>query len=132
MLPVIIGILSGILVIVTISLMKGMDKATLYGLVLSAIGFLYVGYTWSDLQALIINSFQALVFFFLAYFGIRKSLFFLVAGYFLHGAWDLIYHFFPGASLIPPHYDLFCLSIDFTMGFYLLRSKYTGDRTPIL
>jgi hypothetical protein len=44
----------------------------------------------------------------------------LAAGYFLHGCWDALYDFFKVPGLIPPHYDLFCLSLDFTIALYLL------------
>lgn len=114
----IIGVVSGIVSIITIALLR-LDKPIMYGLILSGIGFLYVGFTWTDLQSLITNCIQALVFVFLAYLGVKKNLYFLIAGYFLHGLWDMLYDllFLPG--LIPPHYDWFCLTIDFTMGLYL-------------
>ncbi len=118
-----IGILSGLLVILTIALLKRLDKPVIYGLILSGIGFLYVGYTWVNLESLVINAAQAIFFLFLAYFGIKKNIYILVAGYFLHGCWDLLYDLFPTTNLIPPHYDLFCLSIDFTIGFYLLLAR---------
>jgi len=121
---VIIGILSGLFTILAIGLFKSLDKPVMYALVLSGIGFLYVGFTWSDLRSLIMTAVQALLFLFIAYFGVRKSINFLIAGYFLHGSWDLLYDLFPATKLIPPHYDLFCLSIDFTIGFYLLLLKY--------
>jgi hypothetical protein len=131
MTAVIIGALSGLLTIMTIGILKLMDKPTIYGLVLSGIGFLYVGFTWTDLQALIVNAVQALFFLFLAYFGVKKSVYILSAGYFLHGIWDLIYNLFSASVLIPPHYDLFCLSIDFTIGFALLVIKYRDDKKLI-
>jgi len=120
MLPVIIGISSGLIVILLFVILKQFDKKIIYGLILSGIGFLYVGFAWTDLQALIINSIQAIVFLFLAYYGIKKNLYILAAGYFLHGSWDLAYHLFADSNLIPPQYDLFCLSIDFTIGIYIL------------
>ncbi len=128
MTAVVIGILSGLLIIMTFSILKRFDKPTIYGLILAGIGFLYVGFTWTDLTALIINAVQAIFFVLLAYFGIKKHLFFLIAGYFLHGTWDLAYDLFQKSDLIPPHYDLFCLSIDFTMGLYLLVLKYRNDK----
>ena len=48
----------------------------------------------------------------------------LAAGYFLHGIWDLAFGLWASSKLLPPHYDLFCLAIDFTMGLYLLLLKY--------
>jgi len=120
MIPVIIGIGAGLLTILIIALLRQVDKPIMYGLILSGIGFLYVGYTWSDTEALIINCVQALFFLFIAWYGIKRSLYILGGAYFLHGIWDLFYNLFPSASLLPPHYDLFCLSIDFTIGAYLL------------
>jgi hypothetical protein len=123
MTAIIIGVFSGLLVIASIAILKLLDKQTFYALVLAGIGFLYVGFTWSDTQALIINSIQASCFLLLSYFGIKKNINFLIAGYFLHGTWDLLYDLFPANGLMPPHYDLFCLSIDFTIGIYLLAIR---------
>jgi hypothetical protein len=123
MLPTIIGISSGLLVILFVSFMKQWDKTIIYGLILSGIGFLYVGFVWSDLQSLIVNTIQAIVFLVLAHYGIKKSITVLAIGYFLHGCWDIAYSIIKEPGLIPPHYDLFCLSIDFTMGAYILLYK---------
>ena len=132
MIPVIIGVSLGLLVILSLALFKRPDKQIIYGLILSGIGFLYVGFTWSDTSALVITAAQAILFVFIAWYGIKKNNYFLAAGYFLHGIWDLVYHLLPGASLIPPHYDLFCLSIDFTMGAYLLILKYRNAKAALL
>jgi hypothetical protein len=120
MTPIIIGIAGGLLLILVFIVLHQFDKKIIYGLTLSGIGFLYVGFTWTDLQALILTCCQAILFSFLAYYGIRKHMLILAAGYFLHGCWDMAYGFFNNGALIPPHYDLFCLSIDFTIGFYLV------------
>ena len=130
MFPTIIGFTAGIFIIFFFRLFKGVNEATLYGLLLSGIGFIYVGFTWSSFGALAVNLLQATVFIFLAYLGIKKNNRFLIAGYFLHGVWDLCYSLFVSSALIPPHYDWFCLTVDFTIGAYLfgrsvskLRSK---------
>ena len=115
----IIGILTGLAAIIFIALLKGFERMTMYGLTLTGIAFLYVGFTWSDPLSLGINVFQALIFVFLSYYGIKKSVSVLIAGYFLHGIWDLAYEYFLLPPLRPPHYDLFCLAVDFTMGLYL-------------
>ena len=120
MLPLIIGISSGLLIIVAFIILKHLDKKIIYGLILSGIGFLYVGFAWTDLHTLILNSIQATLFIFLGYYGIRKSVVILAGGYFLHGCWDIAYSFFSDPGLIPPHYDLFCSSLDFTIGLYLI------------
>ena len=120
----IIGISSGLFVIFVLSLFKSLDKKIMYGLILCGIGFLYVGYTWTDLTSLVITATQAVCFVFLAYFGMKRNSYLLAAGYFLHGLWDLGYDILTLPKLIPPHYDLFCLSIDFTMGAYLIVLTY--------
>lgn len=125
---VIIGITLGFFMILLFTFLNGFDKGIIYGLMLAGIGFLYVGYTWSNIQELIINIVQAIVFFLLAYYGIKKNLYILAIGYLLHGSWDLAYNLIPNEDLLPPHYDLFCWSIDFTIGFYLLAYKYNYDR----
>jgi|SRR5688500_17526876 len=124
MIPSIIGISSGIIIILLFHLLRQFDKSLIYGLILTGIGFIYVGFTWSDLKALIVNCVQAVLFLMLAYFGVKKSVYLLSSGYMLHGIWDLVYAFFAPPNLIPPQYDLFCLSIDFTMGLYLLFLGY--------
>lgn len=116
---IIIGIVSGLVSILFILLLKKMDKATIYAMILTGIGFLYVGYTWSDTISLVLNSIQAIGFLFISYFGI-KNMVLLALGFFLHGAWDLVYDVLPLPDLRPPHYDLFCLSIDWVMGIYLV------------
>ena len=116
----IIGISLALLVILLFTILKQFDKKLIYGLVLSGIGFLYVGFAWADIQAVAINSIQAIIFLLISYYGIKKNIHFLTAGFFLHGAWDMIYHFIQNSNLIPPHYDLFCISNDFTFGLYLL------------
>ena len=128
MIPVMIGIFSGLLIIILFALLKRMEKDIIYGLILSGIGFLYVGFTWSETNAFIITAVQAVFFLFLAWYGIKKGLVALAAGYFLHGIWDLAYDLFPASDLIPPHYDLFCLSIDFTIGFYLLLAWHRNKK----
>lgn len=130
--PIIIGISSGLFIIFLFILLKQLDKPLIYGLILCGIGFLYVGFAWSDTRALVINSAQAVLFVFVAYYGIKKYIAILAAGYFLHGIWDLLYHMFQNQRLIPPQYDLFCLSIDFTIGFYILTIKYNVVNKPDL
>jgi hypothetical protein len=120
MMPVIIGISSGLLTILVFVILRYFEKKIIYGLILSGIGFLYVGFVWTDGYALILNSVQAILFVFLAYFGIKKNIYILAAGYFLHGCWDIAYGFFNEPGLIPPHYDLFCSSLDFTICVYII------------
>ncbi|RAJ15724.1 DUF6010 family protein [Arenibacter echinorum] len=130
MIPITIGISSGLLIILLFSIVKQLDKKLVYGLILSGIGFLYVGFVWTDIQALVINAIQAVLFLFLAYYGIRKGVHILALGYFLHGCWDVAYNFFSNPGLIPPSYDMFCSSLDFTVSAYILvfNNQFTIKR----
>src|SRR5436189_3024305 len=120
MTPIIIGICSGLFTILLIGILKFLDRKVIYGLILSGIGFLYVGFVWTDVKALVVNAIQAILFLVLAYFGIKRSRNILAASYFLHGCWDMVYKLLATPGLIPPHYDWFCLSLDFTICIYLL------------
>lgn len=125
----IIGLLGGLATILLFTILKKFNKKIIYGLILACIGFLYVGFTWSDTNLFIINSLQAILFLFIAYFGIVKSINLLIAGYFLHGAWDFLFNYFINTPLMPPHYDWFCLTIDWVIGIYLfmIRKDLPGD-----
>jgi hypothetical protein len=132
MIPAIIGVSSGLLLIFLFIWLRQFDKKIIYGLVLCGIGFLYAGFAWSDTRAMIINSSQAILFVFIAYYGIKKHTAILAAGYFLHGTWDILYHLFQDSAMIPPRYDLFCLSIDFTIGIYLLLIRNSAVNKPYI
>jgi hypothetical protein len=129
MMALIIGIVSGILVIGSIRLLKNIDEQLMYGLILSAIGFLYVGFTWTDLPTFGFCCLQSIAFLFIAYYGSKKSLPLLAGGYCLHGIWDIAYNQVFSPKLIPPHYDLFCMSIDVTMGLYLFVMYYRNKKS---
>ncbi|MDB5021649.1 MAG: hypothetical protein JWQ28_2776 [Pedobacter sp.] len=129
---VIVGVTLGLVIIGMIALLKQLNKHIIYGLILCAIGFLYVGFTWTDRTSFIVCCLQAVVFLFIAYFGSQQRMMLLGAGYFLHGIWDLAYSQISSSGLIPPHYDLFCLAIDFTMGLYLIIIAYRQKTSATL
>jgi len=132
MTAIIIGISSGLLTIFLLALLKQLYKRLLYGLILAGIGFLYVGFVWTDLNQLVGNSIQAILFVFLAYYGVKRSIYILAAGYFLHGAWDLVYDLMASPGLIPPHYDWFCSTLDFTIGIYIVLFKRNFEMKKVL
>lgn len=128
-LALIIGLSLGIISILFSSLLKQLDEMAFYGLMLAAIGALYVGFTWTDTTSFIINCVQAFFFGTIAYLGIKKSMYFMAAGFVLHGAFDFVYSLFPLPDLRPPHYDVFCLSIDWVIGAYLFIIAYRQVNT---
>lgn len=123
-----IGISAGVSTVLIFAFFKRLDKDLFYSLILAGIGFLYVGYTWSEISALIMNLLQALFFLMLAYFGVKKNSYYLIAGYFLHVLWDFMYGHVGDPGLIPPDYDWFCSTYDFIIGFYLLILKVQMNR----
>lgn len=125
-----IGLSASLITILIFSLIKRFDKNTVYGLILMGIAFLYIGYTWTNIEVAIMSFLQALFFMPFAYSGIKKNVYFLVAGYFLHGIWDLVYPFFGNPDLLPPHYDYFCSTYDFVIAIYLLVLNYKTTRNP--
>jgi hypothetical protein len=127
---VFIGSVSGLITILIVVLFKRINRNIFYGLILSGIGFLYVGFTWTHFTLFTISILQALFFLLVAYIGSKGNLYFLAAGFLLHGIWDLIYPLFGNAGLLPPHYDLFCLTYDFILGFYLIIVIYRAGVHP--
>jgi len=119
-----IGLSSSLITILIFSFLKRFDKNTIYGLILMGIAFLYIGYTWTNLEVASMSFLQALFFLPFAYYGIKKNTYFLVAGYFLHGVWDLVYPFVGSPDLLPPDYDYFCLTYDFIVAIYLFIITY--------
>lgn len=123
-----IGLSSALLTILIVALFKRLDRNVFFGLILSGIGFLYVGYTWTSTTEFMMNILQAIFFLLLAYFGIKKNPYFLISGYIIHGLWDLIYGHIGTPALLPPDYDMFCMTYDLIIGFYLLFLHYPKDR----
>ncbi|MEO8713036.1 MAG: DUF6010 family protein [Parafilimonas sp.] len=128
-LALIIGITLGLISILFTGLLKQIDETIFYALLLAVIGALYVGYTWSDTPSFIINTIQCFFFGAIAYLGVKKSMYFLAAGFILHGAFDFVYSLFMSSDLLPPHYDWFCWSVDWVIGIYLFIIKYKQTKT---
>ncbi|MDX1943531.1 MAG: DUF6010 family protein [Saprospiraceae bacterium] len=126
---VLIGLSSSLITILIFTFLKRVDKNTVYGLILMGIGFLYIGYTWTEINTAMLSGLQALFFMSLAYFGIKKNYWFLVAGYFLHGIWDFLYPLFANSDLLPPNYDYFCFTYDVIVGIYLLVVNFQTKQT---
>lgn len=123
-----IGLGSSLFTILLFTVLKRVDKNSVYGLILLGIGFLYIGYTWTDIETAILSFLQAMFFMVLAYLGIKRSYWFLVAGYFLHGIWDMIYPLVANPDLLPPDYDYFFITYDFIVGFYLWILNYRAKQ----
>ncbi|MBV9961441.1 MAG: hypothetical protein JO072_04270 [Parafilimonas sp.] len=119
-----IGLSLGFISILFSCFLKRIDEKTFYGLMLASIGALYVGFSWSDTTYFLINCIQWSLFATLSYLGIKRSMYFMAAGFMLHGTFDLVYSLFRLPDLRPPHYDIFCWSIDWVIGVYLFIITY--------
>lgn len=119
------GTAAGLVIIFIAWMIKKIDRYSFYALTLCGIGFIYVGFTWRNTEELVISCIQAVLFLFFSYFGMKKGVVFLAIGFFLHGIWDLVFGICSSSGLVPPHYDIFCLTTDFTIGIYLLLSKFS-------
>ena len=86
-----IGISLGLVVILSIMLLNKLDKKVVYGLILSGIGWLYVGFTWSDPESFVITAIQAVIFLFVAYLRRKEE-------YVYHGS-RLFFTWFVGPGL---------------------------------
>ena len=117
MIATLIGISSSLITILIFYFLKRLDKSTIYGLILMGI------------EVAILSFLQASFFLVFAYAGIRTSPYFLVAGYFLHGVWDVVYPFIGSPDLLPPDYDYFCITYDFIVAFYLLLINYSKQQS---
>lgn len=129
MIATLIGLSSSLITILIFASLTRIDKNSIYALILAGIAFLYVGYTWTNFEIAVISFLQTLFFLLFAYLGIRKSGYYLVAGYFLHGVWDGVYPLLGSRDLLPPDYDYFCLTYDFIVAIYLSVITYHRQRT---
>ncbi len=127
-----IGFSSSLFTILLFTVLKKVDKNSVYSLILTGIGFLYIGYTWTDFPTAVLSFSQAMIFMSLAYLGVKKNYWFLVAGYILHGVWDFLYPLFASSDLLPPDYDYFCFTYDVIVGIYLLIFNTTSTKTSTL
>jgi len=108
---VLTGVAAASLIIGAVELLK-LDRRTAGSLILTAIGFIYVGFAGDDSTMLLINCTQAAVVWLLAYGGLRKNPLLIPLGLMLHAAWDLGYLYLVDGVVIPEGYELFCVVVD--------------------
>ncbi|CAN5367798.1 hypothetical protein BH11BAC2_BH11BAC2_02360 [soil metagenome] len=113
---IIIGIVLSALVVALLEIFKTLNRKLLGSLTLSGIAFIYIGFTWIDLQSLALAIVGVAGFLSLAYFGFTYNYKLIVWGLLLHGLWDIAYpHFGIG---VPQGYDKFCITVDFLLALY--------------
>lgn len=111
-----IGIVTTLVVLGLVELLRFLEKRLIAAFSLVGIAFIYVGFAWYDLTALIYVIAGAALFIALSYFGYTRNFMLIVVGLILHGVWDLL---FPLISSVAPNgYDIFCITIDLLMAIY--------------
>ena len=113
-----LGLLTAAIIAGAIELLR-LDKLTTGSLILTGIGFIYVGFAGDDTSLLIVNGTQAMVIWLLAYGGLRKNPMLIPLGLLLHAAWDLGYHYLAAVAATPEGYELYCVVVDLGLAGWL-------------
>lgn len=129
MIATLIGISSSLITILIFAFLKQFHKNTVYALILTGIAFLYVGYTWTNLEVAGASFLQTLFFLLLAYYGLKKHPNYLVFGYIIHAVWDGLYPIIGSPDLLPPDYDYFCVTYDVFVAIYLFVFNYESNKS---
>lgn len=111
-----IGLITTAAVIGILEIFRFLEKRLMGALTLVGIAFIYIGFAWSDVPALVYSILGAAVFTALAYFGYKNNFILIVIGLVLHGCWDLLFPYI--SSSAPEGYDIFCITIDFLLAVY--------------
>jgi hypothetical protein len=112
-----IGALGGIMTILLLETFKSLDGKLFSALTLVGIAYIYVGFAWHEPVSLGIVIVGTLIFTALAYFGYTYKLHLIIAGFLLHGVWDLVYPLV--SNTLPEGYDKFCFTFDVIIAIYL-------------
>ena len=110
-----IGVGVSAAIIAFAEIFRKMDLKFYASLNLTAIPFIYIGFS-IDPQTLLLTIPAALYFLLFAYLGYKRNYLYTVTGLALHGLWDV---FFPHVSTVAPGgYDVFCITIDVLLALY--------------
>ena len=113
---IVIGVVLCAIVIIFLESFRSLDKRLFGAFTLVGIAFIYVGFAWRDLDALIIVVISVVTFVALSYYGQTKNFNLIVLGLLLHGVWDMVFPRF--SSVVPKGYDIFCLTADIILAAY--------------
>lgn len=111
-----VGVIGGLVAILIALLAPNAADARLgLGMLLSGIGFVYLGFAVSDgrKSAIVVQAISALVFIWVAQIAIREdSNLLLGLGFVGHGAWDALHHEHHGWARVRTWYPPFCAVTD--------------------
>ncbi|MEM1127566.1 MAG: hypothetical protein AAGI71_13015 [Bacteroidota bacterium] len=114
--------------------LAGFDRdSAFYPTILAVIALLYVLFGVMDARVGVIVSegAVALVFVALAVAGFKRSVWWLVAGYAIHGVWDLVHDAVITNNGVPVWWPHFCIAYDGAIAAYLaLRARKPAAYSP--
>jgi len=124
MTEIISGIVVAVAIIIISRLVARFFSTKLFAAtVLVAIAFIYVGFSLkgNPVNAIILESVMALVFYFLALIGYTRNPSLIAYGIILHGVWDILHHqSWLVKTDVAAYWPLFCLIVDIIDGAYFL------------
>ncbi len=124
MTEIISGIVVAVAIIIISRLVARFFSTKLFAAtVLVAIAFIYVGFSLkgNPVNAIILESVMALVFYFLALIGYTRNPSLIAYGIILHGVWDILHHqAWLVKTDVAAYWPLFCLIVDIIDGVYFL------------
>jgi hypothetical protein len=120
--PFLLAVILAILTIIPCLLLPQHLTMTLLSLLLFGIAAVYFGFAVADgrRNALLIESVVVLIYLGVAVSGLLVSAWWLVAGYVLHGIWDLLHHNRAFGARVVRWYIPFCVLYDWLIALFLL------------
>ena len=124
---ILIGIISGLVIILTGKLTGFERNRRFYPAILIVIGLLYILFGFIDgrFEIIVFESLFAAIFIGIAFVGLKKSLLIAAVGIFLHGVFDVTHNLVIENSGVPSFYPQFCLTVDFVLAIYLGLTQFT-------
>lgn len=118
----IFGIVMALLTILFLSLFPRQKTLELLVILLSIIASIYIGFALSDgRRREILIEISAMFFFWaMAVFGLWISPYFLIAGYVIHGFWDIIHNPKIIQTEVVEWYKVLCMAYDWVMAVFIL------------
>ncbi len=118
------GLFFAIITIAFISIFPKQEGLVLAAIVLACIGAIYLGFAIGEgkLRELLVQGAFIIFIFATLLIGLLFNPFFLAAGYFAHGFWDLIHHsrFRIVNTKVPELYIHACMLYDWTVGAFIV------------
>lgn len=126
MFEILIGIVAGVVIIISGKMTHFENDDSFYPLLFIFISLLYILFASIDqgISVIILESFIAAVFISFAIIGFKGNRLWIPIGYALHGLFDLLHPYILNNSGVPEWWPGFCLGIDEVIALYLFWKIY--------